>query len=51
VQLKFRQTIPYSKEKAILQMKKHYLPHPNDKAADWTKNRTPSTAMRLREPF
>jgi len=32
-------------------MDKYYLPHPNDKAADWTKNRTPSTAMPLREPF
>ena len=37
--------------KSDLQMKKHYLPHPNGKAADCIKNRTPSTAMPLREPF
>ena len=47
----FRQTNPYTKEKATLQMEKHHNPHSNDKAADWTKNRTPSTAMPLREPF
>ncbi|BAR96892.1 hypothetical protein PI172_2164 [Prevotella intermedia] len=49
--LKFRQTVHYAKEKVILQMDKYYLPHPNGKAADCIKNRTPSTAMPLREPF